>query len=170
MSLPTAPRDISEKPKPGAVTDPVDKRQKDADVDRKVRFPFSDAFSVVGTDPRVQLRFYGVIQAFREGRLPENPQIDETLKYVRDNSFVDVDRLSPEGQRLIQDVRDIIETARLMVAEKNADELFQNFIWHTRGVDYSAAKQDPNEVAPVGTDKVRRDSDQGTITREFSST
>ena len=38
MSLPTAPKDISEKPKSGAVTDPVDKQQKDADVDRKVRF------------------------------------------------------------------------------------------------------------------------------------
>ena len=36
MSLPTAPKDISEKPRSGAVTDPVNKAQKDADVDRKV--------------------------------------------------------------------------------------------------------------------------------------
>lgn len=36
MSLPTAPRDISEHPRAGAVTDPVNKQQKDADVDRKV--------------------------------------------------------------------------------------------------------------------------------------
>ena len=36
MSLPTAPRDISDHPKAGAVTDPVNKQQKDADVDRKV--------------------------------------------------------------------------------------------------------------------------------------
>ena len=36
MSLPPAPKDISEKPQSGAVTDPVNKAQKDADIDRKV--------------------------------------------------------------------------------------------------------------------------------------
>ena len=37
MSLPTAQRDVSDKPASGAVTDPVNKAAKDADVDRKVR-------------------------------------------------------------------------------------------------------------------------------------
>jgi hypothetical protein len=37
MSLPPATRDISNKPAAGAVTDPVNKQAKDADVDRKVR-------------------------------------------------------------------------------------------------------------------------------------
>lgn len=36
MSLPTAPKDISDKPKAGSVTDPVNKNMKDADIDRKV--------------------------------------------------------------------------------------------------------------------------------------
>lgn len=67
---------------------------------------------------RPQMRFYGVIQAFREGKLPDNTQIDETLNYVRDNSFVDVDKLSPEGQRLIQDVRDIVETVRAALSSR----------------------------------------------------
>lgn len=92
--------------------------------------------------------------------MPDNQQIDETLKYVRDNSFVDIDKLSPEGQRLIQDTRDIIETARQMVAEKNADELFQNFIWHTRRVDVDRAKQDPSNLAPVDKTKVQQDGNQ----------
>jgi hypothetical protein len=43
----------------------------------------------------------------------------------------------------------IQETARLIVAEKNADELFQNFVWHTSDVDWDKAKKDPNEVLPV---------------------
>lgn len=30
-----------------------------------------------------------------------------------------------EGKKLVQDVRDIIKTAGLMVEQKNADELFQ---------------------------------------------
>ncbi|KAL5532100.1 hypothetical protein ACEPAF_5664 [Sanghuangporus sanghuang] len=141
MSLPTAPRDISDKPKAGAVTDPVNKQQKDADVDRK-------------------LRLYGVIESFRQGKLPDNQQIDETLRYVKDNAPMDVGELSPDGQRLVQDVRDIVDTARNIVAEKNADELFQNFLWHTRSVDASKAKQDPNSLSPVDKDKVNADGQQ----------
>ncbi|KAI5117290.1 hypothetical protein M0805_006812 [Coniferiporia weirii] len=141
MSLPTAPRDISNHPASGAVTDPVNKEQKDADVDRK-------------------LRFYGVIQAFREGRVPDNQQIDETLRYVKENAPMDVGSLSPDGQRLVQDVRDIVDTARAIVGEKNADELFQNFLWHTRATDVSRAKHDPNSLAPVDSDKVKSDGQQ----------
>jgi hypothetical protein len=77
---------------------------------------------------------YGVIEAFRQGRMPDNKQIEETLLYVQDTSPVDVDKLSQEGQKLIQDSCDIIETARWMVQEKNADELLP--------VDKSKAKED----------------------------
>ncbi|KDQ55295.1 hypothetical protein JAAARDRAFT_159347 [Jaapia argillacea MUCL 33604] len=141
MSLPIAPKDISDHPKAGSVVDPVNKQQKDADVDRK-------------------LRFYGVIEAFRQGRMPDNAQIDRTLRYVEDNSPVNLDELSPDGKKLIQDTRDIIETARLMVQEKNADELFQNFVWHTQGIDGSKAKKDPNEVLPVDREKATNDGQE----------
>lgn len=113
MSLPNAPKDVSDNPAKGSVVAPVDKQKQAADVDRK-------------------LRFYGVLNAFRESRMPSNEQIDSTLKYVLSHSPVPETELSSEGRKLISDTRDIIETARLMVKEKNADELFQNFIWHTR--------------------------------------
>ncbi|KAI6153000.1 hypothetical protein BKA82DRAFT_4085040 [Pisolithus tinctorius] len=129
MSLPPAPKDISEHPEAGAVTSPVDRRAKEADVDRK-------------------LRFYGVIQAFRQGRMPDNRQIDETLKYVNEHSPVDVDQLSPDGKKLVQDSRDIIETARHY-------ELFQKFVWHTRDVSIEAAKTDPSEASQVNQKTVR---------------
>ena len=106
------------------------------------------------------MRLYGVIQAFRLGRMPDNQQIDQTLKYVINNSPIDESKLSAEGKELTQDVRDIIETARLIVERKNADELFQNFIWHTRDVDVDQAKKDPNEVVPVDKDKVKGDGRQ----------
>ncbi|KZT25454.1 hypothetical protein NEOLEDRAFT_1133378 [Neolentinus lepideus HHB14362 ss-1] len=141
MSLPTATKDISDHPAKGSVTDPVNKREKDADVDRK-------------------LRFYGVIEAFRQGRLPDNQQIDRTLKYVVDHEPIDTNALSPEGKRLIQDTRDIIETARIIVAKKNRDELFQNFVWHTRGVDTDQVKTDPNDVLPVDQEKAKSDGKQ----------
>ena len=89
--------------------------------------------------------------------MPSNEQIDKFLTYVTQHSPVDTSELSPDGQRLIQDSRDIIETARLIVQQKNADELFQNFVWHTRDVDVSQAKKDPKDVVPVGKDKAKDD-------------
>ncbi|KAF8812610.1 hypothetical protein BYT27DRAFT_7207628, partial [Phlegmacium glaucopus] len=79
----------------------------------------------------------GRIEAFRNGHLPTNTQIDKALQYILDHSPVDVHKLSPEGRKLVQD---IIGTARTMVQEKNADQLLQNFIWHTRKVDSQKLK------------------------------
>ncbi|KAI0777372.1 hypothetical protein BD413DRAFT_467001 [Trametes elegans] len=138
MSLPQAQKDIGDKPAANSVVEPVDKKTQAADVDRK-------------------LRFYGVVKAFSESRMPANEQIDRFLTYVLQHSPVDVKDLSPDGRRLIQDSRDIIETAREIVLQKNADELFQNFIWHTRDVDIDQAKKDPNEVLPVDKEKAKND-------------
>lgn len=60
------------------------------------------------------MRLYGVIQAFRENRYPDNVQIDETLSYVLGHSPVDESKLSSEGRKLVNDVRDIIETVRTL--------------------------------------------------------
>ncbi|KAF8263795.1 hypothetical protein EI94DRAFT_1772841 [Lactarius quietus] len=139
MSLPNATRDTTEHPGKYAVTAPVDRREQAADVDRK-------------------LHFYGAIEAFRQGRYPSNQQIDAAFKYVLDHSLVDKDKLSSDGQKLVQDTRDIIETARLMVQEKNADEIFQNFMWNTNYEDFSSAKKDPSEVLPADKSKVKDDA------------
>ncbi|KAH8096888.1 hypothetical protein BXZ70DRAFT_895650 [Cristinia sonorae] len=141
MSLPNAAKDISDHPAKGSVTEPINKQNQAADVDRK-------------------LRLYGVINAFKQSRMPTNEQIDRTLNYVLKHSPVPETQLSHDGQKLVQDSRDIIETARLMVQEKNRDELFQNFIWHTRDTDFDKAKKDPNEIAPVDAEKAKSDGQQ----------
>ncbi|KAI0765239.1 hypothetical protein C8Q74DRAFT_1039176 [Fomes fomentarius] len=141
MSLPQTQKDIGDKPAAMSVVDPVDKKAQAADVDRK-------------------LRFYGVIKAFSESRIPSNEQCDRFLTYVLRHSPVDTRELSYDGKRLIQDTRDIIETARLMVQQKNADELFQNFIWHTRDISVDQAKKDPNEVIPADKEKRKSDGQQ----------
>ncbi|EIN05339.1 hypothetical protein PUNSTDRAFT_106990 [Punctularia strigosozonata HHB-11173 SS5] len=126
MSLPPATKEISDHPAKNTVTEPVNRRQKEEDVKRK-------------------LKLYGVVQALRDGRMPSNTQIDAALKHLLASEPVDVDALSVDGKKLIADARDIIETARLLVSDKNADELLQNFIWHTRDVDYDRVKKDPTE-------------------------
>ncbi|KAF8301114.1 hypothetical protein DL93DRAFT_2122133 [Clavulina sp. PMI_390] len=140
MSLPLATKEISNSPGKNAVTSPTDKAVMQADIDRK-------------------MRFYGVIQAFRENRYPDNVQIDETLLYVLDNSPIDESKLSSEGRKLISDARDIIETARLIVKEKNSDELFQNFLAHTTRNDASLPNADTT-VVDVSKDDVKADGQQ----------
>ncbi len=94
--------------------------------------------------------------------MPSNKQIDETIKYVLDHSPVETDKLSPEGKKLSHDVKDIVETARRIVMEKNADELFQYFIWHTREVDREALV--PGEAGTsVKDEKTKEDTDKGFI-------
>ena len=105
---------------------------------------------------------YGVVEAFRNGRLPTNDQIDKTLRYILDHSPVDIHKLSPEGRNFVQDAKDIIETARLMVREKNNDELLQNFIWHTRAVDSQKLKTNGLNGA-IPTEGLKSDTDKGTM-------
>jgi len=93
--------------------------------------------------------------------MPDNRQIDDTLRYVEEHSPIDTDQLSTEGKKLIQDTRDIIETARLIVREKNADELFQRFVWHTKDVSLEGAKIRPEEVSPVERGKLVEDRKEG---------
>jgi hypothetical protein len=71
---------------------------------------------------------YGIIQAFRSGKYPSNAQVDESLTFAIKNSPIDESKLSADGKQLIQDFRDIIETFRVIVQKKNADELMQNFL------------------------------------------
>jgi Family of unknown function (DUF5923) len=107
---------------------------------------------------------YGVVEAFRNGRLPTNEQIDKTLQYILDHSPIDIHKLSPEGRNLVQDTQDVIGTARLMVQQKNADQLLQNFLWHTSVVDSQKLKTNGlnvNEALPI--ESATLDSDQGNL-------
>lgn len=136
-TVPTAVSQISENPSANAVTSAVGSKQKAADVDRK-------------------MRFFGVIQAFREGRYPDNQQIDDTLKYTLANSPVDTSKLSPDGKKLIQDVRELIETARQVVVNKNGEEEFQNFLYATRKADIAG---NVNVNAPISGADAKKDGE-----------
>jgi Family of unknown function (DUF5923) len=159
MTLQNAIKDTTEHPPKNAVAAPVNKQEEAADVDRKV-LSCMPLFSSCLLSAFLQLRFYGAIEALRQGRYPSNQQIDSAFRYVLERSPVDQDQLSPEGRKLIQNCRDIIETASLVVQEKNSDELLQSFLWNTNNVDLSNAKKDPNELL-VEKSKVQDDRRQG---------
>jgi len=121
------------------------------------KFGFSHHLFLLTSNCWMQIRLFGVVQAFRQGRMPDNKQIDETLQYFLDHSIIDTSKLSSDGKNLINDTRDIVETARLIVEQKNADELFQNFVWHTGYVDYEKARKDPQDVLPVDSKEAHDD-------------
>ena len=109
----------------------------------------------------LQLKLFSVIQAFRAGRFPSNAQIFDTLRYV--NSRLSDENasstLSSEGLKLVRDIRSIIKVSAEIVEDKNADELLQNFVWHTQGTDINRLREaagesasDSGAAAPLGTE------------------
>ncbi|KAL5482543.1 hypothetical protein ACEPAI_9137 [Sanghuangporus weigelae] len=136
-TLPVAQKVIADRPPKNSVASPTVQSEQEADVDRK-------------------MRLYGVIRAFRNGRMPDNTQIDETLLYVRDHSPINAEELSDDGKQLVHDARTLIDTARKFVAEKNADEVVQQFLYRTSGAAVKEKK--PNTKAPVSGKETREDS------------
>jgi len=125
-----------------AVTAANDKGAQQADVERK-------------------LKLYGIIQAFRDGRMPDNEQINEALDFALKHSPVELSKLSPDGKLLVEDVRDIIETARMIIAEKNQGELFQNFVHSANNGDPTRGRKSKDELLPVNKEDATSDAKQG---------
>jgi hypothetical protein len=80
--------------------------------------------------PISRLSHTGIIQGFRNGKLPSNKQIDETMDYFLTHSPFEEGKLSREGQELIEGFRKVVRDANEMIKVKNQDEwvdlLFQS--------------------------------------------
>ncbi|KAK3940348.1 hypothetical protein QBC46DRAFT_364132 [Diplogelasinospora grovesii] len=122
------------------VNRPVDIKQKEADVNRK-------------------LQIYGIISAFQNGKVPSNDQIDVAL-----NSFLESkalsnpsEKLSSEGQALVGDVREVVEQAKNLLLSKNEGNLLQDFIWQTQQFDPKAVNV---PGAPIDKDTAQQHGNQ----------
>ncbi|KAL2262679.1 hypothetical protein VTK26DRAFT_432 [Humicola hyalothermophila] len=122
------------------VNKPINVEEKEKDVNRK-------------------LQIYGIISAFKAGKVPSNDQIDVAL-----NSFLESKalsspsgKLSSEGQRLVADVKEVVTQAKNLLLSKNDGNLLQDFIWQTEHFD-------PKSVsvpgAPVGKDQAQQHRNQ----------
>lgn len=118
---------------------PTDKKIKEADINRK-------------------LQVYGIISAFKAGKVPSNDQIDVAL-----NSFLESralsnpsDKLSDEGKNLVADVREVVTLAKKLLLSKNEGNLIQDFIWQTTQFD---AKSVDGVKAPIEKDAAKRDGE-----------
>ncbi|KAL0473635.1 hypothetical protein QR685DRAFT_569668 [Neurospora intermedia] len=122
------------------VNRPVDSKQKEADVNRK-------------------LQFYGIASAFQYGKVPSNDQIDVAL-----NSFLQSKalahpskKLSPEGQQLVADFREVVKEAKNLLLSKNEGNLLQDFIWQTQQFNPKAVSL---PGAPVDKEQAQQHGNQ----------
>ncbi|KAH7083849.1 hypothetical protein FB567DRAFT_530079 [Paraphoma chrysanthemicola] len=124
-----------------AVNRPVDLKQKELDVNRK-------------------LQLFGIFQAFSNGKVPSNKQIDIALNSAIASKPLNSPskKLSTEGQKLVTDLKTVIEQAKILLLTKNDGNLLQDFIWQAEQitgagttlpgapVDKDTAKQHGNEA------------------------
>ncbi|KAJ4290596.1 hypothetical protein N0V90_010814 [Kalmusia sp. IMI 367209] len=119
-----------------AVNVPVNEKQKETDVNNK-------------------LQLYGIFQAFANGKVPSNKQIDVALNSALASKPLSSPskKLSAEGQTLVADLKDVIEQAKILLLTKNEGNLLQDFIWQTEQITGGNA-QVPQ--APVDKETARQ--------------
>ncbi|KAF2398566.1 hypothetical protein EJ06DRAFT_557805 [Trichodelitschia bisporula] len=119
-----------------AVNRPVDEKAKETDINTK-------------------LQLFGIFQAFANGKVPSNQQIDVALNSAIASKALSSPsgKLSEEGRKLVADLKDIIEKAKVLLLTKNDGNLLQDFVWQTEQISGGNATT-PN--APVDKEKARQ--------------
>lgn len=93
-------------------------------------------------DINQKLQLYGIYQAFSNGKVPSNDQIDVALNSVLESKALSSPsgRLSEEGRKLVGDLKEVIRQAKLLLLSKNEGNLLQDFIWESQHLDGGNAK------------------------------
>lgn len=93
-------------------------------------------------DINQKLQLYGIWQAFSNGKVPSNKQIDVALNSALASKALSSpsSKLSEEGRKLVADLKEVIQQAKFLLLSKNEGNLIQDFIWDTQNLDGSSAK------------------------------
>ncbi|RAR03598.1 lipid binding protein [Stemphylium lycopersici] len=120
-----------------AVNRPVDLKQKEKDVNNK-------------------LQLYGIVEAFSNGKVPSNSQIDVALNSALAHRSLSSPskKLSTDGQGLVTDLKSVIEQAKILLLTKNEGNLLQDFIWQAEHLGGNSANL---PGAPVDKDTAKQD-------------
>ncbi|MCJ1358566.1 MAG: hypothetical protein MMC33_008566 [Icmadophila ericetorum] len=123
-----------------AVNRPTNVKQKEEDINQK-------------------LQLYGIFTAFSLGKVPSNKQIDVALNSALASKALSSPstRLSAEGKHLIADLREVVESAKVLLLTKNHGNLLQDFIWQTQQISGGNA-QLPG--APVDKETAKQHGNQ----------
>lgn len=95
------------------------------------------------------------LPAFTNGKVPSNKQIDVAMNSALASRPLSnpSKKLSTEGQKLVGDLREVVEQAKLLLLTKNEGNLLQDFIWQTQQINGANAGT-PN--APIDKDTAKQ--------------
>jgi len=124
-----------------SVNRPTDPKVRDADIENK-------------------LRLFGIYNAFANGKVPSNKQIDIALNSALESKALSSpsSKLSDEGKHLVNDLKAVINEAKVLLLTKNHDQAIQEFIWHTEQAAQTTSGPTPN--APVSKEQSHQDGQQ----------
>lgn len=96
---------------------------------------------------------------FKHGKMPSNKQCDVALNSALNSKALSnpSKELSEEGQKLVQDLRDVIDQSRKLILSKNDGHLIQEFIYNAQHLG-SVEVNKPG--APVDKDGAKRDGNE----------
>jgi len=105
-----------------------------------------------------KLQLYGIYCAFAQGKLPSNDQIDIALNSALQSRALTKpsNRLSDEGHKLVDDLADVIEKAKILLLSKNQGQLIQQFIWNVNRTGRSFGQDG----------KLKSEKTQGPVSKE----
>ncbi|KAF2161296.1 hypothetical protein M409DRAFT_28335 [Zasmidium cellare ATCC 36951] len=110
-------------------------------------------------DVNAKLQLYGIYAAFANGKAPSNTQIDRALNTALEWQYLQKPstKLSADGQKLVADLRDVIEKSKELLLSKNEGNVLQDFIWQTQQIGSGDAK---GVNVPVDKDTAKQHGNQ----------
>lgn len=89
-----------------------------------------------------KLELYELIGGIRRGQLPTNGQLIDILNRLLDIPAIEQNKrmMSPDGQRLLDDLRKLIITLQKAIRVKNKDQLFQSLVYHLHNLELGLSK------------------------------
>ncbi|KAI7879318.1 hypothetical protein K492DRAFT_131590, partial [Lichtheimia hyalospora FSU 10163] len=105
------------------------------------------------------------VEGVRSGRLPNNAQIEHFLDRLLNIRAIQERQhlMSPDGQRLLADIQELIQTLKTALYAKNQDQLFQSLYYHLFSTDYQRAQkgQGPDMTAGATKQDMKEEAKEG---------
>lgn len=83
-----------------------------------------------------------IFESLRSGRMPNNNQLTEFIDRLMDNPSIETRKhlMSHDGQRLLEDLRELLRSLQKTIHTKNRDQLFQSLYYHLHCMNPSVNK------------------------------
>ncbi|KAL7271311.1 hypothetical protein RUND412_005943 [Rhizina undulata] len=115
------------------------------------------------SDVENKMHLYGIYEAFSNGKLPSNRQIDTALTSLIEHERLKHpnEKLSAEGRLILEDFREAVDEAKRLLLTKNHDQALQEFIYNTTQLGVQGGPQTAAPNAPVSKEVFDSDRQQG---------